>query len=337
MSNPFFSVIVPVYNVEKYLAECIESILNQTFADFELILVDDGSTDNSPQICDGYAGKDQRIKVVHKRNGGHTSARKAGATIATGEYVVTVDSDDWIAKDLLKLLYDTVNKGSLDAVCYNYYTAGDKLVQHKSKYAEGLYTENDIERIKEGFLYDSEVAGLNGGTVPYSIWTKAVKRNLYWDCQQLVPDDISKGEDLIFSLNLFERCDSIYMLDYFGYYYRTNQASIVHNYSIDDIKKLNRLVKLILIFDDYRNAQNANKAYVYACITFWNLIAGIARQMEGVDEFVEFARKEFTVDFENYFNKVRLAKYTIKDWLKLFLVRNEQWKLIYWYMNRTNG
>ena len=91
-----FSVIVPIYNVEKYLGECIESLINQTFKNIEIILIDDGSPDNSPKICDEYAEKDNRIKVIHKENGGVTSARKVGANAATGDYIVCVDADgDW--------------------------------------------------------------------------------------------------------------------------------------------------------------------------------------------------------------------------------------------------
>lgn len=96
---PKISIIVPVYNVEKYLRKCIDSILNQTFKDFELILIDDGSTDESGKICDEYNLKDNRIKVIHKENGGLSSARNAGLDIAQGEYIGFVDSDDWIESD----------------------------------------------------------------------------------------------------------------------------------------------------------------------------------------------------------------------------------------------
>ena len=94
--NPKLSIIVPVYNVEQYLDKCIKSILNQTFKDFELILVDDGSIDNSGEICDEYAKKDSRVKVIHKKNGGLAAARNTGLIIARGDYVGFVDSDDWI-------------------------------------------------------------------------------------------------------------------------------------------------------------------------------------------------------------------------------------------------
>ena len=94
----FFSIIVPIYNVELYLVDCLNSILDQTYKTFEVILVDDGSTDNCASICDEYALKDDRIKVIHKENGGLVSARKAGVNIASGDYALCVDSDDWKGK-----------------------------------------------------------------------------------------------------------------------------------------------------------------------------------------------------------------------------------------------
>ena len=95
----FFSIVVPVYNVEKYLKECIDSILSQTFTDFELILVDDGSKDESPLICDEYAQKDERIKVIHKPNGGQAEARNVGTETAAGQYIIYIDSDDFIIEN----------------------------------------------------------------------------------------------------------------------------------------------------------------------------------------------------------------------------------------------
>ena len=114
--NPEISIIVPVYNVEKYLKRCIDSILNQSFTDFELILVYDGSTDNSGKIIDEYAIKDERIKVIHKENGGQGSARNRGLDIAKGNYIGFVDSDDWIHKDMYKCMYQIISEDNTDIV-----------------------------------------------------------------------------------------------------------------------------------------------------------------------------------------------------------------------------
>lgn len=102
------SVIVPIYNTEKYLAKCLDSLINQTFQRLEIILIDDGSTDNSGQICDEYAVKDDRIKVIHKTNGGVSSARNAGLDVVTGSYIAFVDPDDYIDSDMYEVLYKVV-------------------------------------------------------------------------------------------------------------------------------------------------------------------------------------------------------------------------------------
>lgn len=115
---PKISIIIPFYNVEKYIAKCIDSILTQTFTDFECILVNDGSPDNSPEICNEYAKKDERIKVIHKENGGVSSARNAGLNIAQGKWITFVDSDDWINDNYLKIMYDNAIKYDCDlSIC----------------------------------------------------------------------------------------------------------------------------------------------------------------------------------------------------------------------------
>lgn len=115
---PAISIIVPVYNTEKYLSRCIDSVINQTFTDFEVLLIDDGSTDNSGKICDEYAEKDSRIKVIHKENGGQAEARNLALDIAKGDYIAFVDSDDYISKYYLHILYDNIKKYDADiSVC----------------------------------------------------------------------------------------------------------------------------------------------------------------------------------------------------------------------------
>lgn len=126
------SIIVPVYNVERYLSKCVDSILNQTFTDFELILIDDGSTDNSGKICDEYSEKDERIKVIHKENEGLSSARNAGIDIAVGKCLGFVDSDDYIEKDMYEILYRDICQDGVDiAICGFYNQYKDKCYEDK--------------------------------------------------------------------------------------------------------------------------------------------------------------------------------------------------------------
>ena len=116
MSQPKISVIIPIYNTGQYLPECVESVRSQTLRDIEIILVDDGSPDNAPQICDEYATIDERIKVIHKKNGGLGFARNSGLDMATGEYVSFIDSDDFIDTNMMQTLYETAKEYDADEV-----------------------------------------------------------------------------------------------------------------------------------------------------------------------------------------------------------------------------
>lgn len=154
--KPKISVIVPIYNTEQYLPECIDSILSQTFSDFELILVNDGSPDNSAQICEYYQKKDSRIKIVKKQNGGLSSARNAGLEIAAGEYLVFVDSDDYIETDYLETAYTTVISTGVDLYIGGYYEvheADGQKVSRSIKEAR-LYSTRDLFE-KYGIHYPS--------------------------------------------------------------------------------------------------------------------------------------------------------------------------------------
>lgn len=191
-----FSIIVPIYKVEKYLRQCVDSILAQDYTDYELLLIDDGSPDACPAICDEYAAKDARVKVVHKANGGLVSARKAGAELAQGEYVLNVDSDDWIEAGYLTRIDSAIaDSRDADVIAWGYTSAGDgerKEIRHKL--SEGLYTESDLEKVREIYLYDRYEKGTVCDSVVITI-TKAVKRELYRKCQLSVDARITKGED----------------------------------------------------------------------------------------------------------------------------------------------
>lgn len=119
--NNKVSIIIPVYNAEKHISKCIESLTNQTYKEIQIILINDGSTDKSGQICEAYAEKDNRIIVIHKENGGVSSARNIGLENSTGYYIMFVDSDDWIEEDAIKRLMQVQNKYSYDLIMFGYY------------------------------------------------------------------------------------------------------------------------------------------------------------------------------------------------------------------------
>ena len=168
-NQPLISVIVPVYNVEKYLNKCVDSIINQTYKNLEIILVDDGSPDNCPKICDDYSKKDNRIVVIHKNNGGLSDARNAGIDIANGEYLSFVDSDDYIDEKYVEVLYDLIDKYNskismvdIKRVFENgkiYSNSNNKefVLTQKDFFDKMLYGERDLDNSASGKLYHKKL------------------------------------------------------------------------------------------------------------------------------------------------------------------------------------
>lgn len=220
-----FSVVVPVYGVEKFLSQCIESILTQSYSDFELILVDDGSIDNSGIICDVYSANDIRIKVIHKNNGGLVSARKVGVNEAKGDYIVPVDGDDWIDSKLLeRLAYIIQSYPQIEVICYGQYQ-GHSMTEYTKKsidYKEGFYDKDKIHDI----FFPTLIKGKDGKRFPPNICGKALVRRQYQKYQNAIPDTISLGEDAAVVYPLISHVHSLYVVHDCFYYYRWNSHSM---------------------------------------------------------------------------------------------------------------
>ena len=232
MNNFLYTVIVPIYGVEKYLNQCISSIVSQTYQNIEIILVDDGSKDNCPSICDEYAEKDSRIKVIHKTNGGLVSARKAGAEIAKGEYILCVDGDDWITDDYVEKFNIYIEKFSPDIVCCNHIITND-LCDNQKKCSidlkEGFYDKKQIKEV----IYPISISGKQGGMFPHNLWAKAIKKDIYINEQMNVDDSIKIGEDAAVVKPLLTKCDSVYIMDDYMYFYRYNLESMTKKKAFD--------------------------------------------------------------------------------------------------------
>lgn len=245
---PTFSIIVPVYNVEKYLTKCIDSILEQTFSDFEVILVDDGSTDNCGIICDQYVEKDDRIQVIHKKNEGLVCARKTGISKASGQYILNVDSDDYISLDLLERVAKIISTNAPDIIAFDYYDVsegGDILREVKNTLPEGMYTGDVLNKIKSTLIYDTESSHINTGCLIYNVWSKFVRRDLMIKCQLKVPEQIKYGEDLAVVMPAVCKAKSLYIDSFYGYYYLQRMNSIVHSFDESEVNKVCVLVDFL--------------------------------------------------------------------------------------------
>ena len=208
------SIIVPVYNVEKYLEKCVKSIIQQTYENIEIILVDDGSKDNSGKICDELEQKDNRIKVIHKENGGLSDARNAGLKIATGKYIGFVDSDDYIQEDMFETLYKLNKENNSDISIVSYYEIyNEKVISVRD--SKKLEILNKIDAIKE-LLIDTKIQSY--------AWNKLFKRELFNNIE--FPTN-KNFEDIATTLLLFERANKIVLLEDPKYYYIRRDDSIV--------------------------------------------------------------------------------------------------------------
>ena len=211
------SVIIPIYKVEKYLRKCIDSVLNQTYQDFEIILVDDCSPDNCPEICDEYAKKDSRIMVIHKENGGLSSARNAGIKVARGEYLAFVDSDDTIKENFLKTLVEGLEDNSADLCASKL----KKVFENSNQELEQVFT-NSVEIVTDKkfdyALTEDKYAGF--------VTSMLFKREILINNNLLFDEQIFHGEDLPFTLEYLTHCDKVFFIDSGLYLYLIRENSI---------------------------------------------------------------------------------------------------------------
>lgn len=235
MFDGLISIIVPIYNVEDYLPQCVESILNQTYQKIEVILVDDGSRDSSATIIDKYAEKDNRVIIVHKENGGLVSARKSGLQLAKGQYVVYVDGDDWIESNRIDNLVKNGLNRNPDMVYMNGYRMdyGYCTKIKRSNIDEGHYFGK--ESIREKIIYElSDSKHCFDNNVFPAMWMWAVKKNLMQEIQRKIPDSIRRGEDQMFNLACLLMANSVNVMKEDGYHYvQRKQSMIGSNLKID--------------------------------------------------------------------------------------------------------
>lgn len=218
------SFVIPVYKVEQYIEQCVDSVLNQTYKDIEVVLVDDGSPDNCPKICDEYAIKDNRIKVVHKPNGGLSDARNAGLSVATGDHVIFMDSDDfWTSNNHLEQLIEIVKTNpDCDFVGFNcsyFYPNTDSYVQWVPYF-------EDIEKPSSG--NDAMSALVRSGTFPMSACMKIIKREFLINNKLFFEKGIL-AEDIPWFINVLEKCKKCMFTNQYIYAYRQNVSGSITN------------------------------------------------------------------------------------------------------------
>lgn len=217
-----FSIIVPVYNAENYLEKCITSVIDQTFNDFELILIDDGSTDHSAYICDQYMKIDKRIKVFHQENAGQTFSRKKGLDKSVGEYILFLDSDDWLDEKTLEKCFCVLDKCPLDILLFGCKEKrNENEIEVPINFPEGYYNEQQIEKI----ILPRLLMDKNGDFFPRALWGKVFRREVIVNNLNKVPEIIRNGEDMCCVINAVLESRSLFICKDLLYFYRIESTS----------------------------------------------------------------------------------------------------------------
>ena len=302
-TTPKISVIVPVYKAEAYLHRCVDSILAQTFQDFEVLLVNDGSPDKSGEICDEYARKDKRVRVFHKENGGVSSARNMGLDNARGEWICFMDSDDYVKHDYLHNLL--INSCDVDGVICGFE------VRSNREHIKNIICLKHIENIE-----DLEFIWITLGELDaeHYIWnhlyrSKTIKENgIYFR-------KISTGEDTLFNLDYFKHSKSIRLISYVGYVHYDNIGSLSKGYRVDYKDFYNEYIRSFpLIFDCKK--KYVRKYYIHIRMSYlYGYIFNIKSEGSPFNYFdqIELIRKDLLNRKNSIF--IKLAEINKKSWI----------------------
>ena len=326
MSKPLLSIIVPIYNVEKQLNKCIESILNQTFTNYELILVDDGSPDKCGEICDEYEKKDKRVKVIHKKNGGLSDARNAGLNIATGKYIGFVDSDDIIHPQMYEKLYNCINKYNSDIVQCKF-----KKFKKIEDIEKSLNRHN--ESVEEYTNKEAIMDMIDNNKINVNTWNKLYKRELFEN------ERFPKGkihEDEFLTYKLIYKSNKVAYINEELYYYYQNDNGIMNGSNLlkrlDRIEALEERSNFFLKYGDKDLYDKSNTALFFALnklyfifkrnkqlkkeITYINLLKDkITKTACILSDNVYLSKKNIQIVNLINKNKIFINIYYIQNWL----------------------
>ena len=324
----FFSIIVPIYKVENYLKSCIESVLSQSFSDFEMILVDDGSPDTCPQICDAYQKKDERIKVIHKENGGLVSARIAGIKVAKGDYVFNLDSDDRITPDTLELAHRYICETNCEIVSFSRkWVLGDRTVRITNDgLEEGLYNASEIE----SKLFPRLLMDQNMNHISYYITGKAIKRSFLLPHQLAVSESISLGEDLCCTVPCYLHAKSIYLSKTPVYLYTVRDDSISRDFNTNQIALVKNIIDEIkpLVADRLTDLKEQICRYsTYMCLA---ILAAAAEG--GHKESIEGLARLISAQHQEYIQESEFKSITPKSKITVFLMKRQQYALAFCFL-----
>ena len=334
--NDKISIIVPIYNVERFIRQCINSIIHQTYQNLEILLIDDGSPDNCGDICDEYAGDDSRIIVIHKENAGVSVARNIGIEQAGGEWIMFVDPDDWLELDCCERVIQVAQKYNCDVVYFQRDERDDKglLTKTYPRRPDGQISEKELEAIQLSIcMGDACSAGFESATP----WGKLYRHCFIMKNKCRFPIGIKKRQDVIFNLICFKYLKEAYYFDYVGYHYRRNPGSICLKFNTDIfciltdfLKELNRFIKENIGCD--LKYEKAFAKYILVCL----------REIENIycfhsATYIPFLIYERKMDYffrvvnaDFYLNKCSwFDMSTVGERISFYLLSRHHWRVYY--------
>lgn len=245
VSNKKVSVIVPIFKAEKHLNKCVDSILSQTHINIEVILVDDGSPDNCPKICDEYARKNNNVIVIHKENEGAAISRKTGAKQSTGDFLMFVDSDDWIESEYIETMLKLAIENNAEAVIGGFKKElnGDIIANMSPQFNEGLYEKEKL--VNKIYAQMLSMKGFYTFGVAPSTWGKLFLGDLVRKQNFEIPKEITQGEDGCFTYSILLDCNNVYITNNTMYIYRDNPISVSKGFNFNLLNETEKLRKCL--------------------------------------------------------------------------------------------
>lgn len=309
------SVVVPIYNKEKYIAKCIESLINQDIDDYEIILVNDGSTDNSLGVCEKFAKSNLNIRIVNKENGGVTSARRTGAEVTVGDYILAVDPDDYIQENIFSKFKEIIEQYSPDVIQYNMLGVyADRVVEMPKELIDCTTKQEVVDNYANNYIQGD----LN---ISKTIWAKLIKRELYLHCQKQVPDYISMGDDRLFCLHLYNNAESVRCVRNVHYYYVQNEDSMCHEFSM---RKIESKIVFSNEVEKTKYVNDENRIYIdkYRLETYIEGIKELIYVKWNIENLKLLRRKILTI------NKNAHKLLSLKNKISYLLIRNKMFWLL---------
>lgn len=317
------SVIVPIYNKEKCLSRCINSLINQTFNDIEIILINDGSIDKSKDICNEYSEKDRRVKVIHKDNGGVSSARNFGLKIALGRYITFVDPDDYLDNDAIETLYELIIKYDSDIACYR------MRVYKNEEINNNLLEDINIKLYKGKEIIRNQVLF---GKFLHSSCNKLYSRNLFDGINDKFNEDIKYAEDALFNICIMSKAKKLVDSNVQKYNYFINKESTVNNINIKrlDILKAQRIMVDFLNIEYGEYVEEIKKQYIKSSILLVSDMSNI-KDISNKKDILACLRNQVIKDKKVWYG---VKNINIKTKLQFNIIRINPILLLYAYRVR---